>query len=51
MCEEFVSDRLKSPSTAEFPGADSIEPLGNYVCTVRDNSDGNWTLVNLTMDE
>lgn len=28
MCEEFVTDRLKAPSTAEFPGADSVLELG-----------------------
>ena len=29
MCEEFVTDRLKSPSSAEFAGADSVTPLGD----------------------
>jgi hypothetical protein len=28
MCEEFVTERLKAPSSAEFPGADLVEPLG-----------------------
>lgn len=29
MCEEFVTDRLLAPSTADFPRAESIAPLGN----------------------
>lgn len=27
MCEDFVTDRLKAPSTADFPGADSVETI------------------------
>lgn len=29
MCENFVTDRLKAPSTADFPGADSVDELGS----------------------
>jgi hypothetical protein len=28
MCEEFVTDRLKAPSTAEFLGASSVDLTG-----------------------
>jgi hypothetical protein len=34
MCEEFVSERLKAPASAEFPGADLVEPLGGDQYTV-----------------
>jgi hypothetical protein len=27
MCEDFVTDGLKAPSTADFPGADSVETI------------------------
>ncbi len=35
MCEKFVSDRLKSPGTADFPGASSVAQLagGEYRVT------------------
>lgn len=29
MCEQFVTERLKAPSTAEFPGADSVVVTGD----------------------
>lgn len=29
MCENFVTDRLKAPSTADFPGADAVDDLGD----------------------
>jgi hypothetical protein len=34
MCEDFVTDRLKAPSTADFPGADSVVPAGPDMWTV-----------------
>lgn len=30
MCEEYVTDQLTSPASAQFPGAESIEPLDNH---------------------
>lgn len=68
MCEGFVEDRLKSPSSADFQrpttteiGANTWRVVGSvdaensfgatlrvdYECTVRGNSDGEWTLVDL----
>lgn len=29
MCEQFVTERLKAPATADFPGADSVVVTGD----------------------
>ena len=68
MCEGFVSDRLVSPSSADFRlpnvssrgsgeyvvsgSVDADNRMGasiriDYECTVRDDGDGGWTLLDM----
>lgn len=69
-CEQFVSERLKAPSTAEFTavqtdtagdawqvrgGVDARNSLGaqirtQYVCTVRGDAGGGYSLVSLDIE-